>query len=95
MTKTLVATAEPDDQIDVWLTMDPETLRVTMQDEPFQHHHFPAGLRGLNWEKRQATISKKLYEEILGPDFDYDRSDTIHRELWSNSGDTPWPGYVI
>lgn len=97
MPKTKVKTKlkEPDDQIDVWLTMDPETLRVTMQNLPFEHHHFPAGLRGLNWEKRKTKISRKLYEEIMGPDFDWDDSDRIHRELWSNSGNTPWPGYLV
>lgn len=84
MTKTLVATAEPDDQIDVWLTMDPETLRITMQDREFQHHDFPPGLRGLNWERRKARISKKLYEYVLGPDFPWDESDEIHQQLWAN-----------
>lgn len=95
MIKILVATAEPDDLMDVWLALDPETHRVVMQDREFLHHDLPSGLRGLNWEKRKAKISKKLYEHLLGPDFDWDDSDRIHRELWSNSGDTPWPGYVI
>lgn len=83
------------EKIDIWMAMDPETLRVLMQDREFNDSDFPRGLRGLNWEIRLGKIDKNAYEEILAGEKSDDEVNLIHRLLWTENGDYHWPGYDI
>lgn len=80
--------------IDVWMALDPETLRVFMQKREFHDGDFPPGLRGLDWERRTGTINEAVYNDVLAANFTDEEMDIIHRDLWTDSGETPWPGYV-
>lgn len=77
--------------IHVWLALDPETCRVTMQDQEFGDGNFPAGLRGLDWPIREAEIPEEDWEGILSGAYDGERVNDIHRTLWTANGATPWP----
>lgn len=75
----------------VWLALDPETLRVTMQDREFGDSDFPRGLRGQGWATREGEIDEEVYKEILSGNMPPEENDKIHRELWSENGKTDWP----
>lgn len=80
--------------IDVWMAMDPETFRVFIQNREFQDGDFPRGLRGLNWEQRRGQMDESTYLAMLSGELGGTEVDKIHRDLWSESGDTVWPGYA-
>lgn len=75
----------------VWMALDPETRRVTMQDREFGDGDLPPGLRGLDWPKRQADIDEEAWQGILAGTLTGDEVNQIHRSAWTENGDTPWP----
>lgn len=75
----------------VWMTMDPENNRVTLQDRPFTRADFPPGLRGDGWPQREGEITDERWADLMAGTPTYDEVDAIHRECWTESGDTPWP----
>ncbi len=75
----------------VWMALDPETERVTMQDREFGDGDFPRGLRGQGWPTREGDISEEDWEGILSGSFDWERVNDIHRSTWSENGEAPWP----
>ncbi len=77
--------------IRVWLALDPETRRVTMQDREFGEGDFPLGLRGLGWPIRLAEISEDEWDAILAGDLTGDAVDRIHRAAWTEAGPSEWP----
>lgn len=83
-----------DKKIEIWMAMDPETFRVLMQNREFQDGDFPPGLRGSGWEMRKGEISEQKYRDLLDSKFSNEETDALHRDLWSDSGKTKWPGYV-
>ncbi len=77
--------------IHVWLALDPDTLRVTMQDREFSDGDFPRGLRGVDWPQREGEIPEETYAAILSGDLPGKEVDAIHRTLWTKGGETAWP----
>lgn len=75
----------------VFMAMDPETLRVTMQDTEFSDGSLPRGLRGLGWSFRQADVPDEVYEAVLDGSLTGREVDEFHRSAWSAAGATPWP----
>lgn len=77
--------------IHVWLAYDPETCRITMQDREFSDGSLPRGLRGLGWAFREGDIDADVYAAIMANELSGDEVDDIHRTLWTENGETPWP----
>ena len=77
--------------IHVWLALDPETLRVTMQDREFSDGDFPSGLRGLDWPIREADIPEEIWQGILSNSLTGDEINAAHRNAWTENGATAWP----
>lgn len=75
----------------VWMAMDPETSRITMQDREFGDGDFPRGLRGLSWPIRQGEIPANVWADIMAGVLTGPEIDEIHRACWTENGDTPWP----
>lgn len=75
----------------VYMALDPETLRVLFQEREFADGDFPRGLRGLDWPKREAEIPAEDWKQLLAGGLPPDEQDQLHREVWSENGDTPWP----
>lgn len=78
-------------KIKVWLTLDPESLRVTMQNREFQDGDFPRGIRGVGWPIREGKIEAEVYERVMTGNLPSEENDKIHRDLWSKNGPTEWP----
>lgn len=75
----------------VWMAMDPETRRISMQDRDFGEMDFPPGLRGLDWPMREGTITLEEWDGILTGSLSWDEVNAIHRSTWTKNGATPWP----
>ena len=75
----------------VWMTMDPETRRVALQDREFGDGDFPPGLRGLGWPQREGELHDDAYAAIMEGGLTAEQINDIHRTCWSQNGDTPWP----
>ena len=75
----------------VWLALDPETLRVTMQDREFSDGCLPRGLRGVGWSFREAEIDPDVYAAIGANELSGPEVDAVHRDLWTAAGLTAWP----
>lgn len=75
----------------VFLALDPETFRVTMQDREFGDGDLPRGLRGSGWSFREGEISEFDWDLVLAGMLDEDELDDLHRRTWSLSGPTDWP----
>jgi hypothetical protein len=81
----------PETPVIVHMALDPETLRVLMQDHEFQDGDFPPGLRGVSWPRRQGEVDQDIWDALLAGDLTPDEQDHLHRESWSENGSTPWP----
>ncbi len=75
----------------VYLSLDPETLRVTMQDREFSDGDLPRGLRGTGWSFREGEVEDSDFDLVLAGMLDDDELDELHRNTWSASGPTDWP----
>ncbi len=75
----------------VWMAMDPENSRITMQDREFGDGDFPPGLRGLDWPLREGTVADHDWANIMAGVLTGDEVNAIHRNCWTENGDTPWP----
>jgi len=75
----------------VWRALDPETLRVTMQDREFSDADFPRGLRGLDWPVREGEVEEEAWQGILSGTLSGDEVNAIHRSAWTKNGATAWP----
>ena len=75
----------------VWMALDPETFRVTMQDSEFSEGDFPPGLRGLDWPIREGEVSEEDWLGINSGRYSGDLVNDIHRDTWTASGDAAWP----
>lgn len=77
--------------IHVWLALDPETCRVMMLDHEPGDEDFPRGPRGLSWPRREADIAEETWAALLAATPSPAEQDTLHRDLWTENGATPWP----
>jgi len=75
----------------VWMVMDPETRRVAMQNREFADGDLPPGLRGLDWPAREGEVDDEVWASMLAGDLSGDEVNKIHRDTWTQNGDTPWP----
>lgn len=75
----------------VWMALDPQTYRVMVQGREFADGDFPGGLRGANWPRREGTVDPAVWESLLEGALSPEDQDALHRDLWTGSGDTPWP----
>lgn len=75
----------------VFLALDPETLRVTMQDREFGDGDLPRGLRGHGWSFREGEVSDFDWDLVLAGMLDNDELDELHRRIWTESGASAWP----
>lgn len=81
----------------IWLTLDPETHRVSVQNRPFEVYDFPPGRRGRGpdgkgWEIRQHKTDAKLYADLLRASVEQDEQDRLHRQWWTDADPKgePW-----
>jgi len=75
----------------VFMALDPETFRVTMQDREFSDGSLPRGLRGLGWSFRETEIPDEVYEAVLEGSLTGREVDEFHRSAWSTAGPDAWP----
>lgn len=75
----------------VWMAMNPQTSRVTMQDVEFGEGHFPDGPSGLDWPIREGEVSDEEWDGIMAGTLPADEVNIIHRTAWTENGATPWP----
>lgn len=83
----------------VWLALDPKDEqtnepRVLMQNRPFTARDMPptSQRRGIVWEAREADLPDETWVALLAGELSLDEQDRIHRDLWTQSGETsPWP----
>lgn len=77
----------------VWLALDPETLRVVASPTEFDDNSFPRGLRGSGWPIRVAETTEEEWQAMLTCQMSNEESNAYHKDLWTQSGETPWPTY--
>ncbi|MBP2323345.1 hypothetical protein JOF56_003730 [Kibdelosporangium banguiense] len=77
--------------IHVWMSLDPETRRVTLQTREFGDGDLPRGLRGQGWPIRQAHIDETTWDALLAGELTAVQQDDLHRTLWTENGATAWP----
>lgn len=77
--------------MDVFMALDPETLRVMFQSHDFGDGDFPPGLRGAGWPRRVGQVDDVTWERLLAGELTGAEQDALHRETWTESGETPWP----
>jgi hypothetical protein len=76
----------------IFLALDPETRRVSVQSHPWSDGDFPPGLRGAGWPRRQLDIPTEDLERILAGGVPDDEIDALHRSWWDAAGSGPrWP----
>ena len=73
----------------IWLLLDPQTNRVSIQVNEPSESSFPPGIRGAGWSARQAEIDNGVYADLLAGRIPPGEMDRIHRELWTENGETP------
>lgn len=75
----------------IWMALDPETLRVTMQPTEFSDGDFPRGLRGQGWPIREGSVDPDSWGTLLAGSLSPAEQDRLHRETWNDSGAAAWP----
>ncbi len=78
----------------LWLAMDPETRRVTVQDHEWQDGDFPPGLRGAGWPRRELDVPAQTFTKLTKATLDADQQDRFHRDWWDQArkeGEPVWP----
>lgn len=75
----------------VYLLMDPESRRISLQTNEPDESSFPRGMRGLSWPIRRGQLADDTYADLLAGRIDPAEQDRIHRDLWTENGETPWP----
>lgn len=75
----------------LWLSLDPETFRVSAQEEEFLDGSFPKGLRGTGWKTAQTEVDKEIWTKMLRGELSVDEQDECHRKWWSEAYGKTWP----
>ena len=83
----------------VWMALDPDDEqtghpRVSLQDElfvPARDMPPSAVLRGEVWEVRETKLDEETWANLVQGKISPDDQDALHRKLWSQKGDSPWP----
>lgn len=80
----------------IWMALDPETFRISVQDREFVDGDLPAGLRGLRWPKRETDVDDAEYNRLLQgtPVMPGAEMDEVHVRWWDEArsdGEPLWP----
>lgn len=70
----------------VYMALDPETQRVTMQTEEFGDGSFPRGLRGKSWPRLEGEVDETDWQAMLEGRMDPVDQDVFHLEAWVRAG---------
>jgi hypothetical protein len=69
----------------VWMRMDPETHRVSVQDRPFSPEQQLPGVRGEGWPVRSTEVNKALFTRLLRATVTPETQDRLHRQWWDQA----------
>ena len=92
--RTTTTSSSAPETTHLWLALDPETRRVLVQDHEFADGDFPAGLRGLDWPRRELDVPASQLAGILDGSLSGAEVDRLHRDWWDQArgeGDPMWP----
>lgn len=78
----------------IWMMLDPETRRVSVQTWPVTRGDRPRGLRGEGWLVRIHEVNGSLLTSMLNAGVKPDTQDRLHRGWWDDAraeGEPLWP----
>ncbi len=78
----------------IWMTMDKETRRISVIDREPGDQDFPAGLRGAGWPVRTLEIEQEKYDGLMTGRIVGQEGDDLHQGWWNaagQDGDPLWP----
>jgi hypothetical protein len=78
----------------VYMTMDPRSRRVAVQERRFGYDDFPPGPHGEGWPLRETEVPQQTWTKILRATLPPDAVDRAHRAWWDQArpeGAPLWP----
>jgi hypothetical protein len=68
--------------INVWMSLDPETERVSLQEHEPDDGSFPRGRRGRSWPIRRGVILESDWRRLLAAEMSPEEQDQFHLDAW-------------
>jgi hypothetical protein len=69
--------------IQVWLSLDPETERIAIQEREFDDGSFPRGRRGKSWPQRKGHVRESEWRRLLAGGMSLEEQDAFHLAAWA------------
>lgn len=69
--------------IRVWMMLDPETERVSIQEREPDDGSFPRGRRGRSWPRRQGRVDEAEWHRLLRAEMTPEEQDAFHLAAWN------------